>query len=86
MKVTIDLEEEKDKEIIKALKSPTRQRILQLTKNNWLNVTQISEELDLSTANISEQVIILENAGLLKVKRVKGDTRGQQKLVKAKEV
>jgi len=86
MKITINLEEEKDKEILQALKSPTRQRILELTKSEWLNVKQLSEIIDLTQACISEHVTILENAELIRIKREKGETRGQQKLIKAREV
>ena len=58
--------------IAKALSNPTRYRILRLLLKGDLDVTQISKHLNQTEANISFQVQILQNVGLINCKYMKG--------------
>ncbi len=51
--------------VAKALSSGTRWKILKLLKVEALDVSRISEKLGQTEANISAQVKIMENAGLI---------------------
>ncbi|HHW46181.1 MAG TPA: ArsR family transcriptional regulator [Clostridiales bacterium] len=62
--------------VFKALACSTRLRILELIANTPLNQRQIAENLNISTAIISEHIKQLEEAGLVKVG---GGERGQGK-------
>jgi len=52
--------------VAKALSSATRWRILSLLREKNLDVSRIAEALKQTEANISAQVKILEQAGLIK--------------------
>ncbi len=52
--------------IAKALASKTRWNILKLLSKEKLDVSRIAKKLEQTEANVSAQVKILENAGLLK--------------------
>jgi predicted transcriptional regulator len=52
--------------IAKALGSKTRWNILKLLTKEKLDVSRIAKKLEQTEANVSAQVKILENAGLLK--------------------
>lgn len=66
--------------IFKALASETRWNILKLLKNhNKLDITRIAGILKQTEANISAQIKILENAGLIISQYEPGD-RGVRKV------
>ncbi|MHA1713692.1 MAG: ArsR/SmtB family transcription factor [Candidatus Ranarchaeia archaeon] len=52
-------------DIARAIASKTRWRILKLLGNKKMDVSRIAESLRQTEANVSAQVKILENAGLL---------------------
>ncbi|MHA1339645.1 MAG: ArsR/SmtB family transcription factor [Promethearchaeota archaeon] len=53
-------------EITSALKSPTRQKILQIVKKSPMDVSELAKELNQTEANISAQIKNLEKVGLIK--------------------
>lgn len=53
-------------EITKALKAPTRQKILQILKKEPMDVSKLAKELNQTEANISAQIKNLEQVGLVK--------------------
>lgn len=52
-------------DLFATLSEPTRLRILQFLQSGPANVTQIVEALDLKQANVSKQLGILFNAGIV---------------------
>jgi ArsR family transcriptional regulator len=56
-------------EFLKALSHPRRLEIVQLLRDQELNVTDIYEMLDLPQANISQHLMILRDAGVVTTKR-----------------
>jgi predicted transcriptional regulator len=58
-------EEKEVTRIAKAIASKTRWKILQLLGTKKMDVSRIAESLKQTEANVSAQVKILENAGLL---------------------
>jgi len=66
----------------KALSSETRWRILNLTHEKPLMITEIANELNQTEANISAQVKILEKAGLIHSFYKPGE-HGVRKMVQA---
>jgi len=59
------IKDEDVSKIAKALSSGTRWEILKLLKVEALDVSRIAEKLGQTEANISAQVKIMENAGLI---------------------
>lgn len=55
-------------ELTKALKAPTRQKILQILKKEPMDVSRLAKELNQTEANISAQIKNLEQVGLVKCK------------------
>lgn len=55
-------------EISKALKSPTRQKILSILKNQPMDVSRLAKELNQTEANISAQIQNLQKVKLVKSK------------------
>lgn len=53
----------------KALADPTRQKIMRLLCCQWLNVTDVVEQLDVSQPTVSHHLSILRSAGLVNVRR-----------------
>lgn len=53
----------------KALADPTRQKIMRLLCCQWLNVTDVVEQLDVSQPTVSHHLSILRSAGLVDVRR-----------------
>ena len=62
--ITID-SDDKVEEIMKALSSKTRRKILQQIKNEPADVSKIASDLEMTEANISAQIKKLDNAGLI---------------------
>ncbi len=63
-----------------ALSSPTRLKILELLRaKEFMDIDEISKEVGKSKANISTQIKILEDAGLVKTKYAQGK-RGVKKI------
>ncbi|MBP9820058.1 metalloregulator ArsR/SmtB family transcription factor [Candidatus Woesebacteria bacterium] len=56
-------------ELLKALAHPRRLEIVQLLRDQQLNVTDIYEMLDLPQANISQHLMILRDAGVVVTQR-----------------
>jgi len=56
-------------ELLKALSHPRRLEIVQLLRDQELCVSDIYEMLDLPQANISQHLIILRQAGVVKTKK-----------------
>ena len=52
-------------DIVKALSSVTRRRILHLIKQEPLDVSKIASKLEMTEANISAQIKKLDQAGLI---------------------
>jgi ArsR family transcriptional regulator len=53
----------------KALADTTRQKIMQLCCCNWLSVTEIVEQLDVSQPTVSHHLAILRQAGLVETRQ-----------------
>ena len=53
----------------KALADPTRQKIMRLLCCQWLNVTDVVEQLDVSQPTVSHHLSILKSAGLVTARR-----------------
>ena len=62
--ITID-SDDKVEEIMKALSSKTRRKILRQIKNEPADVSKIASDLEMTEANISAQIKKLDNAGLI---------------------
>lgn len=56
-------------EIFKALKDPTRRRILQILRSGELTAGDIAEEFDISKPSISHHLDLLKRADLVTVER-----------------
>ena len=56
-------------ELMKALSHPKRLEILHLLRDKKLSVSEIQEMLDLPQANLSQHLMILRDAGVVKTKR-----------------
>lgn len=69
----------KDINILKALSTEVRIRILEILNGKKLNVSQIAQELGIPQSTAVVNINILEKAGLVKVENKKGE-RGSQKL------
>ena len=65
--------------VAKALSSPVRLRILQLLAREDRNVGQIAAELGLTQSNTTQQIVLLEGAGLISCRREPG-SQGRQKI------
>ncbi|NSW75820.1 MAG: helix-turn-helix domain-containing protein [Candidatus Atribacteria bacterium] len=72
----------KDINILKALSTEVRIRILEILNGKKLNVSQIAQELGIPQSTAVVNINILEKAGLVKVENKKGE-RGSQKLCSA---
>ena len=59
--------------VAKALSSETRRKIISLLRDKHMDVSRIAEALKQTEANISAQVKILEQAGLIKSHYEPGD-------------
>ena len=66
VKERFEVPDEEVPRIAKALASQTRWRIVALLRDKTMDVSRIAESLKQTEANISAQVKILEDAGLLK--------------------
>ena len=66
MKERFDVPDDDVPKVAKALSSPTRWRIISLLREKNMDVSRIAEALKQTEANISAQVKILEQAGLIK--------------------
>jgi predicted transcriptional regulator len=67
------------REILKALASEPRLRILELISHELLNVSEIAEALDVPVSTATRDISILEEAGLLR-SELKPASRGLQKV------
>ncbi len=76
------LNTDKDLEILKALSSELRIRILELLNGRTLNVNEIAQALGIPQSTAAVNIGILEKAGLVKVENTKGK-KGSQKLCSA---
>lgn len=65
--------------VLQALASEARLMILEVLSNQTLNVNEIATQLNLPQSNISTNIKILEEAGLIKVETAPGK-KGSQKL------
>ncbi|BFH73260.1 winged helix-turn-helix domain-containing protein [Sulfurisphaera javensis] len=69
--------------ITRALSVMSRINILKLVADNELNVTELSEILHMTKANVSMHISELENAGLIEV-TYKNGVKGIKKVIKLK--
>lgn len=76
------LNTDKDLEILKALSSELRIRILELLNGKKLNVNEIAQALGIPQSTAAVNIKALEKAGLVKVENTKGK-KGSQKLCSA---
>ncbi|MEN3186629.1 MAG: helix-turn-helix domain-containing protein [Atribacterota bacterium] len=72
----------KDTNILRALSTEVRIRILEILNGKKLNVSQIAQKLNIPQSTAVVNINILEKAGLVKVENKKGE-RGSQKLCSA---
>jgi predicted transcriptional regulator len=68
-----------DIEVLKGLASEQRIRILQLLRNEALNVNQLSTTLELPQSTVATNVLILEKAGLVRTETMPAK-KGSQKI------
>ncbi|MEN3184412.1 MAG: helix-turn-helix domain-containing protein [Atribacterota bacterium] len=76
------LNTDKDLEVLKALSSELRIRILELLNGKKLNVNEIAQALGIPQSTAAVNIKALEKAGLVKVENTKGK-KGSQKLCSA---
>ncbi|MCS7242973.1 MAG: helix-turn-helix domain-containing protein [Candidatus Caldatribacterium sp.] len=76
------LNTDKDVEVLKALGSELRIRILELLNGKKLNVNEIAQALGIPQSTAAVNIKALERAGLVKVENTKGK-KGSQKLCSA---
>lgn len=67
-------------ELIKALNSPLRRKMLQLLYHRKLNINQIAEELQVHQSTCTVNIQMLEKVGLVLTEQVSADSKGSQKL------
>ena len=77
---------EKMAEIMKAIAHPLRFRIVAILCNQDERVTEISKELEVKQALISQQLRILRMAGLVEVNKLEGASRYTLKEPKLKDL
>ncbi len=53
----------------KALADATRQKIMQLCCCNWLSVTEIVDQIDVSQPTVSHHLAVLRQAGLVETRQ-----------------
>ncbi|AWR94353.1 ArsR/SmtB family transcription factor [Acidianus brierleyi] len=82
MEINVDDPEEILK-IAEALSSITRINILKILNESPKSITELSEELKMTKGNISNQVALLENAGLVDIEYQNG-VKGIKKIIKTK--
>ena len=80
---TLQVDREKTNKVAKALSSKTRIKILKLTSERDIDVSRIAGLLNQTEANISAQIKILEEAGLL-VSRYEPGMHGVRKICSTK--
>lgn len=80
---TLKVSEDKINKVAKALSSKTRVKILKMTSEKDIDVSRIAGMLNQTEANISAQVKILEEAGLL-VSRYEPGMHGVRKICSTK--
>lgn len=76
------LNTDKDIEVLKALSSELRIRILELLNGKKLNVNEVAQALGIPQSTAAVNIKALEKAGLVKVENTKGK-KGSQKLCSA---
>jgi predicted transcriptional regulator len=69
----VSLDEELLKNIAKAISSPTRLQILKNLNVRPMDVSELAKALDQTEANISAQIKILDQAGLITCRYEPGD-------------
>lgn len=80
---TLTIAEDKITKVAKALSSKTRVKILKMTSEKDIDVSRIAGILNQTEANISAQIKILEEAGLL-VSRYEPGMHGVRKICSTK--
>ncbi len=80
---TLNVNEDRINKVAKALSSKTRVKILKMTSEKDIDVSRIAGMLNQTEANISAQVKILEEAGLL-VSRYEPGMHGVRKICSTK--
>jgi predicted transcriptional regulator len=80
---TLNVEKDRIVVVAKALSSDTRVKILKLTSEKDIDVSRIAALLGQTEANVSAQIKILENAGLL-VSRYEPGMHGVRKICSTK--
>ena len=80
---TLNVSEDRINKVAKALSSKTRVKILKMTSEKDIDVSRIAGMLNQTEANISAQVKILEEAGLL-VSRYEPGMHGVRKICSTK--
>jgi predicted transcriptional regulator len=82
-KETLEVDKDDINLVAKALSSKTRVSILRMTSEKDIDVSRIAGMLSQTEANISAQIKILENAGLL-VSRYEPGMHGVRKICSTK--
>ena len=80
---TLQVDRERTNKVAKALSSKTRIKILKMTSERDIDVSRIAGLLNQTEANISAQIKILEEAGLL-VSRYEPGMHGVRKICSTK--
>lgn len=79
--INLNLGDDLARELCSVLSNDTNIKILQLCKNEKLFISEIAERLELTEANISDQVRRLQKVGLITTQYLKG-VHGVRKIVR----
>ncbi len=71
--LAITLDTEDLKKFAKAINTETRRKILQVLIRGPMDISKLTQELDLSQANISAQIKILQDTGIISCQFTPGD-------------
>ncbi len=71
--LTITLDTEDLKRLAKAINTETRRKILQVLTHGLMDISKLTKELNQSEANISAQIKILQDTGIISCQFIPGD-------------
>ncbi|MRG44146.1 metalloregulator ArsR/SmtB family transcription factor [Chitinophaga sp. SYP-B3965] len=77
---------EKRRDVFQAIADPTRREIIQLLSRESLNFNSIADHFDATRPTISQHIMILEECGLLIIKKQGREKFCEAKLDKLEEV
>jgi DNA-binding transcriptional ArsR family regulator len=77
---------EKRRDVFQAIADPTRREIIQLLSRESLNFNRIADHFDVTRPTISQHIMILEECGLIIIKKQGREKFCEAKLDKLEEV